>query len=95
MCFSLATSSSLVQAFKIQKVAFNQIGSFQTSTTRQGIEPSPLKRAAMKVVPLGVDPGFRKGEKVREYSGKKIQEILLMRVERVPWKGFALGAEWW
>lgn len=85
-----------MQAFKIQKVAFNQIGSFQISTTRQGIEPPPLKRAAMKVVPLGVDPGFRKGEKVREYSDKRIQGILLMtKVERVPWKGFALGAEWW
>ena len=85
-----------MQAFKIQKVAFNQVGSFQTSTTAQGIELPPLKRAAVKVVPSGVDPGFRKGEKVREYSGKRIQEILLMtKVERVPWKGFALGTEWW
>ena len=55
----------------MQKFAFRQIGSFWISTTAEGDRTATTEKGCSKIHALGVDPGFRKEEKVRAYSVKK------------------------
>ena len=61
----------ITKFLKMQKFAFNQIGSFGISTTAEGDRTATTEKSCSKICALRVDPGFRKVEKVRAYSSEK------------------------